>query len=67
MTVNEHDHAPEKAKTPRGPLGDALPGREKEDPRTTGGQDQERVEDNPAVGQVKPEDYPEKDRRESAP
>ncbi|AJR22426.1 MULTISPECIES: hypothetical protein [Sphingobium] len=67
MDRNDSDHAPEKARTPKGPLGDALPGREEEDPRTTGGQDQERVEDRPVVGQVKPEDYPEKDRRDSTP
>lgn len=61
-----HDE-PEKAKTPRGPLGDAVPGHEEEDPRATGGQGQERVEERPMVSSVKPEDYPEADRRDSTP
>ncbi|MBO9574964.1 MAG: hypothetical protein J7494_04440 [Sphingobium sp.] len=43
----------------RGPLGDVLPGKEKQDPRTRGGLPPEKVEDRPNVGTVKPEDYPE--------
>ncbi len=43
----------------RGPLGDVLPGKEKQDPRTRGGLPQEDVEDRPNVSTVKPEDYPE--------
>lgn len=57
----------EDSETPRGPLGDPLPGREKADPRTGGAQPQEKVEDRPNVGTVKPEDYPEKDRDDSRP
>lgn len=67
MSEREGQHKPDNAKTPRGPMGDTLPGREKEDPRTGGGQRQEEVEDRPNVGTVKPEDYPEKDRRDSRP
>jgi hypothetical protein len=43
----------------RGPLGDAIPRNDDSDPRTPGGQDQERVEDRKNVGTVKPEDYPQ--------
>lgn len=57
----------EDSKTPRGPAGDALPGREKADPRTSGAQPQEDVEDRPNVSTVKPEDYPEADRDQSRP
>jgi hypothetical protein len=49
----------DKAETPTGPLGDALPDREEADSRTSGGQPPEPVEDRPNVGQVKPEDYPD--------
>ena len=52
---------------PDGPLGDQLPGRENSDPRTSGGQPQEDVEDRPNVSTVKPEDYPESDRSASQP
>lgn len=44
---------------PRGPLGDARPDAAEGDSRTGGGQPQEKVEDRPVVGTVKPEDYPE--------
>ncbi|GEM_PF-1593410 len=44
---------------PRGPLGDALPGRGRVDPRTRGGNPPEKVEDRPNVGTVTPDDYPE--------
>lgn len=57
----------ENSETPRGPLGDTLSGREKADPRTGGAQPQEKVEDRPNVGTVRPEDYPEKDRDDSRP
>ncbi|NIJ17963.1 hypothetical protein [Sphingobium vermicomposti] len=67
MGDREGDHQPDNAQTPRGPLGDTLPGREKEDPRTVGGQEPEDVEDRPNVGTVRPEDYPEKDRDDSQP
>ncbi|WP_022681711.1 hypothetical protein [Sphingobium bisphenolivorans] len=67
MDSDKHRHDPDNADTPRGPLGDAMPGREKEDPRTVGGQGQERPEERPMVGSVKPEDYPEQDRKDSAP
>ena len=50
-----------QAKVPdRGPLGDARPNPDAPDPRTGGGQPQEKVEDRPNVSIVKPEDYPEK-------
>ena len=52
----ERDNSEELPK--RGPLGDVLPGKEKLDPRTRGGQPLEKVEDRPNVGIVKPEDYP---------
>lgn len=55
------------SETPQGPLGDPLPGREKADPRTGGGQPQEDVEDRPHVGTVRPDDYPEQDREDSRP
>lgn len=67
MDRDKQHHEPEDAETPRGPLGDTMPGREKEDPRTGGGQGQEPVEERPMVGSVKPEDYPEADRKDSAP
>ena len=41
----------------KGPLGDTMPN--PDDPvATPGGQKQEKVEDRPVVGTVKPEDYP---------
>ncbi|HUD91680.1 hypothetical protein [Sphingobium sp.] len=55
------------SQTPRGPLGDPMPGRAKADPRTGGAQKQEDVDDRPNVGEVKPEDYPESDRDSSRP
>jgi len=61
------EHVPEKTRTPRGPLGDALPGREEEDPRTPGGQKPEPVSKRPIVGSVTPDDYPLSDRRDSRP
>lgn len=51
----------------RGPLGDARPNQHDPDPRTRGGKPQEDVEDRPTVGTVEPEDYPAKDRADSAP
>lgn len=45
----------------RGPAGDARPDSPSADPRTPGGMKQERPEDRPVVGSVRPEDYP-KDR-----
>jgi len=49
--------------TPRqGPLGDVLPDDDDPDPRTKGGQPQEKVEDRPSVSTVTPEDYPEGQR-----
>ncbi|MBT2245022.1 hypothetical protein JQK15_15900 [Sphingobium sp. BHU LFT2] len=57
----------EDSRTPRGPGGDTLPGREKADPRTGGAKPQEDVEDRPNVDTVMPEDYPEKDRDDSRP
>jgi len=53
-------------KTPsQGPLGDVLP-QKGPDPRTRGGQRPEDVNDRPAVGKVKPEDYPEDQRAKGA-
>jgi hypothetical protein len=57
----------EDSETPRGPAGDALPGREKADPRTGGGQSQEEVADRPNVGAASPDDYPERDRKDATP
>lgn len=54
---NRRDKNPDV--TPRGPLGDARPDAAEGDDRTGGGQPQEKVEDRPVVGTVKPEDYPE--------
>ncbi|WP_162854620.1 hypothetical protein [Sphingobium estronivorans] len=51
----------------RSPAGDVRPNQDDPDPRTRGGQPQEDVEDRPAVGKVKPEDYPERDRADSRP
>lgn len=53
--------------TERGPLGDARPDAQDDDPRANPGQPQEDVEDRPSVGQVKPEDYPADDRAEAKP
>jgi len=46
----------------KGPLGDVLPNDDEPDPRTKGGQPQEKVEDRPSVSTVTPEDYPEGQR-----
>jgi hypothetical protein len=54
---NQQDKNPDE--TPRGPLGDARPDAAESNDRTGGGQPQEKVEDRPVVGTVKPEDYPE--------
>ena len=43
----------------RGPLGEAEPRDSDPDPRTGGGMAQEKPEDRPNVGSVKPEDYPQ--------
>lgn len=49
--------------TPRqGPLGDVRPTDDDPDPRTNGGEPQEKVEDRPSVGTVTPNDYPEGQR-----
>lgn len=53
---------PRKKGPRRGPLGDVLPSDADPDPRTSGGEPPEKVEDRPNVGTVKPEDYPLKDR-----
>lgn len=53
--------------TPQGPLGDARPEHGSDDSKANPGQPVEPVEDRPAVGSVKPEDYPEKDRERSSP
>lgn len=50
----------------KGPLGDVRPDENDPDPRTRGGQPPEKVEDRPAVGTVKPEDYPEDERAKGA-
>jgi hypothetical protein len=52
----------EKSKEQRGPLGDARPDHDAPDPRTRGGQPQEKVEDRPNVSTVTPEDYPKGQR-----
>ncbi|MBB6124189.1 hypothetical protein [Sphingobium subterraneum] len=46
----------------REPAGDVQPDENDIDPRTAGGQPQEKVEDRPNVSTVTPEDYPEADR-----
>lgn len=51
----------------RGPAGDVQPNYQDPDPRTRGGQPPEDVEDRGTVGSVEPDDYPEKDRRDSRP
>ena len=51
----------------RGPAGDVRPNQDDPDPRTRGGQPQEDVEDRPAVGTVKPDDYPDEDRAGARP
>lgn len=48
--------------TPRGPLGDAIPGDDDMDPSTRGSTPQEDVEDRRNVSTVTPEDYPEAQR-----
>ena len=67
MPGNDNGHDPEKGQsdelTRRGAGGDVRPNDDDADPRTRGGQSQEDVEDRPSVGTVKPEDYPEADRR----
>lgn len=71
--MSEITHEPDKSSgrsmddIPRqGPLGDVVPNEHDPDPRTRGGQPQEQVEDRPAVGTVKPEDYPEDQRAKGA-
>ena len=51
-----------ESKDPQGPVGDIRPKHDGPDPRTGEGQPQEKVEDRPAVSQVKPEDYPKGQR-----
>ena len=71
MAGNENGRDPAKEQTEeiprRGPAGDVRPNPDDPDPRTRGGQPQEKVEDRPGVGSVKPEDYPERDRADSRP
>lgn len=55
-----------RARPQTGPLGDVMPGREEADPRTSGGQAPEPVEDRGTTGQVSPEDYPAADRARSS-
>lgn len=45
-----------------GPAGDVIPERGP-DPRTPGGLPQQKVEDRPNVGTVKPDDYPADQRK----
>lgn len=45
----------------QGPLGDVIPNGGP-DPRTGGGQPQEKVEDRPNVGTTTPEAYPDRDK-----
>lgn len=54
-------------KDARGPLGDARPGNEKEDPRAEPSLQQEDIGERVNVGSVKPEDYPAADRADSSP
>ena len=64
MARKTGNRVPDRPK--RGPLGDVIP--KPDDPAPTrGGQPQEKVEDRPVVGQVKPEDYPADDRARSRP
>ncbi len=49
-------------KQARGPLGDARPDAQRDDPRASPGLKPAPVEDRPTVGTVKPEDYPAEDR-----
>jgi len=51
------------SKTPRGTFGDARPD-EFHDSRAEGSQPPEKVEDRPLVSKVRPEDYPEEERRD---
>lgn len=60
-TETDREHA---SKTPRGPLGDARPDARDHDPRTGGGQPQEKVEDRPNVSTVTPERYPTSERND---
>ncbi len=55
---------PDKAAR-QGPLGDVIPGDPEADNVAQRGQPPEPVEDRPMVGKVKPEDYPEEDRKRS--
>lgn len=57
----------EPTDTERGPLGDARPDAQQNDPRANHGQPPEDVEDRPSVGQEKPEDYPEEERNDAQP
>ena len=50
----------DRANTPEGALKEALPGHERADTRTSGGQPPEKVEHRPMVSKVKPEDYPDR-------
>lgn len=55
------DKRPRGESPPRqGPLGDVIPSPTQSDPRARRGQPMEDVEDRPVVGQVTPEDYPDR-------
>ncbi len=63
---DKDDRGPDPAhpsETPRGALGDARPD-EHHDPRAGGGQKPEKIEDRPMVGEVNPDEYPAKERRD---
>lgn len=55
--------AGDDVKPKRGPTGDVIVDADAPDPRATGSTRQETVEDRGNVGMVKPEDYPEADRK----
>lgn len=59
--VGENRHAP--SETPRGIFGDARPD-DAHDARIGGGQKPEPVEDRPLVNEVKPDDYPARERED---
>ncbi|MFC0204011.1 hypothetical protein [Novosphingobium soli] len=64
--IDKDDRGPnpkEPLETPRGTFGDARPD-EYHDPRARPGHKPEKVEDRPLVNKVKPEDYPEAERRD---
>ena len=56
-----------QVETERGPLGDARPDAQQDDPRANPAQRPEKVENRPMVSKVTPEDYPASDRADSDP